>query len=213
MLIDTDITIAYKCFSCGTFDFININLFKLSLRENIVSDCKCGKAKLKLQVLGKAGYRFTVPCIGCGSRHSHVASREKLLNNKITIYTCPETGIKNCFIGKDQAVREFIDGFEKELDGMIDGLGYDSYFENTQVMLDTLNKIHDIAEQGKLHCECGCKNVTVSMLRKGIALKCSSCTRGKFIPAASNNDLKKTLQMDQIVLVAKKSACRYQTKA
>ncbi|MDF2985294.1 MAG: hypothetical protein K0R50_804 [Eubacterium sp.] len=205
MLIDMDITIAYKCFSCGTFDFTRINLFKLFSGENIESVCKCGIARLKIFDSAKDEYILSVPCIGCGSTHRHIMRRDSLLSNNIIIYTCPITGIKNCFIGKDVFVRKFIDNFEKELDGIIDGLGYDSYFDNTRVMLDTLNKIHDIAEKGELYCECGSNDITVSMLRKGIALKCADCNRTKFIPASNNNDLKKILQKDRIILLSKKS--------
>ena len=212
MLIDMELTIAYKCFSCGTFDFTKVNLFKLFLYENIKSCCKCGNAVLKIEKTNRNDFRLLVPCIGCGAEHQHLIRRESLLSNKVIIYTCPITGIKNCFIGKDDSVRKYIDNFEKELDGIIDGLGYDSYFENPQVMLDTLNKIHDIAETGNLRCECGCDQIIVSMLQRGIALKCIKCHRDRFIPASTNNDLKKILQRDKIILLDRKSKMRYQTK-
>lgn len=212
MLIDMDVTIGYKCFSCGTFDFTNINLFNLFLQGSVSSKCRCGGAKLEIHEICKNEYKLTVPCIGCGSKHFHIISREDFINNEVTIYTCPITGIKQSFLGRDAMVRAYIDNFEKELDVMIDGLGYDSYFVNNQVMIDTLNKIHDIAEQGYLHCECGCDDINVSMLKKGIYLKCSNCSGCKFIPAASNNDLKKTLQRVSIVLLEKKSKYNYQTK-
>lgn len=212
MLIDMDVTIAYKCLSCGTFDFTNINLFKLFKHGSVTAKCRCEGAKLDILEVCKNEYKLTVPCIGCGSEHSHIISREELISNNIMIYTCPITGIKQCFVGRDAMVREYIDSFEKELDIMIDGLGYTSYFVNTQVMIDTLNKIHDIAEQSHLHCECGCDDIIVSMLRKGIYLKCSQCSGSKFIPAATNNDLKKTLQRVSIVLFKKKSKYNYQTK-
>ena len=212
MLIDMDVTIAYKCFYCGTFDFTNINLFELYPRNSIISKCRCEGAKLEILELCKNKYKFIIPCIGCGLEHSLIIDREELTGKDIMIYKCPVTGIKQCFIGRDAVVREYIDNFEKELDVMIDGLGYENYFENTQVMLDTLNKIHDIAEQGHLHCECGSDDIKVSMLRKGIYLKCSQCSGNKFISAASNNDLKKTLQKVSIILLEKKSKYNYQSK-
>lgn len=212
MLIDMELTIAYKCFSCGTFDFTKVNLFKLFLNENIKSCCKCGNAILEIKKTNKNEFRLLVPCIGCGAKHQHLIHRESLLGNNVVIYTCPLTGIKNCFIGKDDLVRKFIDNFEKELNGIIDGLGYDSYFANPQVMLDTLNKIHDIAEDGNLHCECGCDEIIVSMFPRGIALKCIKCCREAFIPASTNNDLKEILQRDTITLLTRRSKMRYHTK-
>ncbi len=211
MLIDMDVTIAYKCFSCGTFDFTNINLFKLTLHNSIMSKCRCGAAKLAVLGICKNKFKLTVPCIGCGSEHSHILNREDIISKDITIFTCPETQIKQCFIGKDSVVREYLDKFERELDVMIDGLGYENYFVNNQVMLDTLNKIHDIAEQGQLYCECGCDDIYVTMQRKSIYLKCSQCSGNKFIPAASNNDLKKTLNQVSLLL-EKKAKYSYQIK-
>lgn len=212
MLIDMDITIAYKCFSCGTFDFTRINLFRLFHYQNFESGCKCGNAGMKIYKLNKCEFALNIPCIGCGSQHQHVISRESLLSQNIIIYTCPITGIKNCFIGKDDSVRKFIDNFEKELDGIIDGLGYDSYFDNTQVMFDTLNKIHDIAEKGNLCCSCGSDDIVVSMHRNGIALRCIKCSRDRFIPASTNSDLKKILQREKIILNSRKTKVKYESK-
>ncbi len=203
MLIDLDVTIAYKCSLCGTFDFHRISIFSLAMHKNIMLFCKCGKAHLAVEKTDKSEYSIKVPCIGCGSEHTYTMTREALVGKNIIMKSCPITGIKNCFIGKDYFVRKYIDKFEKELDGIIDGYGYENYFDNTRVMLDTLNRIHDIAEKGHLRCECGNSDITVAMFRKGIGLKCEKCFRGKFIPASNNNDLKRVLQKDRIVLYNK----------
>jgi hypothetical protein len=209
MLIDMDVTIAYKCFCCGMFDFTNINLFKFHRHKSIMPKCRCEGTKLAIIEIYKNTYKITVPCIACGTEHSVMINREDLTSKDIMVYTCPVTNIKQCFIGRDSAVREHVDIFEKELDVIIDGLGYETYFVNTQVMIETLNKIHDIAEQDDLRCQCGCNDIDVSLLRKGIYLKCPQCSGNKFIPAASNNDLKKTIQKVRIILAEKKSKYNY----
>lgn len=205
MLIDMDVTIAYKCFCCGMFDFTNINLFRFHRHKSIAPKCRCEGVKLEIFEMSKNTYRIVVPCIGCGTEHSLIINREDLTSKDIMVYTCPDTNIKQCFIGRDSVVREYVDNFEKELDDIIDGLGYENYFVNTQVMIETLNKIHDIAEQGDLRCQCGCNNINVFLLRKGIYLKCPKCSANKFIHASSNNDLKKTIQKVKIVLGERKS--------
>lgn len=209
MLIDMDVTIAYKCFCCGTFDFTNINLFKFHRHKSIMPKCRCEGTSLDILEICKNTYKIVVPCIGCGTEHSLIVNREELISKNIMVYTCPVTKIKQCFIGRDSVVREYVDNFEKELDDIIDGFGYENYFANTQVMIETLNKIHDIAEQGDLRCQCGCNNIGVSLLRKGIYLKCPQCSGNKFIPASSNNDLKKTIQKAKIILAEKKSKYNY----
>lgn len=205
MLIDMDITIAYKCISCGTFDFISINFFELSMQNSVASKCTCEEAGIRLFQSVKNQYILIVPCIGCGLDHAYKFNREDIFNKDITIYTCPTTGLKQCFIGRDNVVREYVDNFEKELDIIIDGLGYDRYFTNTRVMIDTLNKLHDLAEQNNLHCECGGEDITVTLLKNGVYLKCSKCTGRIFIPASTNNDLKVILRKKSITLNEKKS--------
>lgn len=205
MLIDLDVTIAYKCFSCGSFDFATINLFTLFVQHSFTSKCRCKGAEIRILKASRNEFKLTVPCIGCGAEHAYTISREELINKNIKVYSCPVTGIKQCFIGSDDAVRNHIDSFEKELDVIIDGYGYDNYFANTQVMIDTLNRIHDIAEQGRLYCECGNEDIIATMLKKGIILQCSHCSGSELIPASSNSDLKKTLQKKSILLKVKKS--------
>ncbi|PYG87186.1 hypothetical protein LY28_02324 [Ruminiclostridium sufflavum DSM 19573] len=212
MLIDMDFTIAYKCFCCGTFDFTNINLFKFHRHKSIIPKCRCEGTKLEIFEAGRNTYKIIVPCIGCGEEHELTINREDITGKDIMTYTCPITNIKQCFIGRDSAVREHVDNFEKELDIIIDGLGYENYFINTQVMIETLNKIHDIAEQDGLRCQCGCNDIGVFLLRKGIYLKCHQCSGNKFIPAASNSDLKKTIQRVRIILADRKTKINCQSK-
>jgi hypothetical protein len=204
MLIDMEITIAYKCFSCGTFDFTGINLFKLQHKKQVYK-CVCRESELTIKELDKNQYLLSVPCIGCGLKHSYIIKREDILFKDVSIYLCPVTGLKHCFIGRDNLVRDYIDMYEIEMDIMINSLGYDSYFANNQVMIDTLNKIHDIASNGLLYCECGCGKISVNMLRKGIYLKCSQCSGGKLIPAATNGDLKNILETPRIIIGKRKS--------
>ena len=111
-----------------------------------------------------------------------------------------ETGIQQCFIGKDYIVRRKIDNIEKELDELIDMFGYDSYFKNTRVMFDSLNRVHDIAEQGNLYCECGNEDIELRLLSDKIHLKCNKCHGSISILASTNEDLKKIQTIQSIML-------------
>ncbi len=200
MLIDTNVTIAYKCYSCGTFDFFNTSLFKfLNEKENILT-CRCNNSRITIVSDNARKFKLCAPCMGCGSEHTFVISKKDILSKCVNVMYCPETGMQQCFIGKDEDVRKKIDSLERELDEIINLLGYDSYFSNTQVMFDALNKIHDIAEIGNLFCECGSKEIELLMLSDKIQLKCSKCTGSKIINASSNNDLKDLLLKQQIIL-------------
>jgi hypothetical protein len=203
MLIDMNITIAYKCSLCGTFDFFNISLFKLLKKREYYFACRCSMSGITVILDGSSEYKIKMPCISCGSEHIFSFNRRDLFNRGIKIFYCPETGLQQCVIGNDRDVRQKIDSLEKELDELITMFGYDSYFKNTQVMFDTLNKIHDIAEQGNLCCECGNRDVELTLLPDKIHLKCTKCSCDDVINAASNEDLKLILIKNYVTLIRK----------
>jgi len=200
MIINTDITIAYKCSSCGTFEFFDISLFKLLFKKVCHHQCRCKKSRITVFGGNTKELRITIPCIACGEDHLFIISRKAILDNEVNIFYCPKTGMQQCFVGKDSEVRKKIDTLEKELDELINMFGYDSYFENTQVMFDALNKIHDIAEHGSLYCECGNDDIELVLLSDRILLKCKKCIGNRVVNAASNEDLKHILTKHQIVL-------------
>jgi hypothetical protein len=198
MLIDASVTIAYKCASCGSFEFFNISLFTFLYKKESTFSCRCRKSSIAIMQEGDSGYLIKTPCIGCGSDHIYMLGKKDILLKTLNAFNCPETGMQLCFLGKDEAVRKKVDSLEEEFDELMDMFGYESYFKNTQVMFDSLNRIHDIAEQGNLYCECGCTQIELVLLADRILLKCGKCNASKIIYAASNGDLKELLMMYQI---------------
>ena len=201
MLIDTYVTIAYKCSSCGSFAFFNTSIFSLLYARENSFKCRCGKTSVCVSREGNRDFRVKSPCIGCGSEHIFILERKEIIHRDLNVFHCPVTGMQQCFVGKDHSVRSKIDNLEKELDELIDMFGYDNYFKNTQVMFDSLNKIHDIAEQGNLCCECGSVDIELILLSDRIQLRCKKCTGSRVIKAESNEDLKDILTRQQILLL------------
>lgn len=201
MIIDTSTTIAYKCSFCGAFQFTNVSLFEMSNIKETCFTCRCNGSSLVIAKEGSANYRIVIPCIGCGTDHIYLFSRRELMSRETSVLNCPRTGMQQCFIGSDEDVRKRIDNLEKEFDELINMLGYDNYFVNTQVMFDSLNIIHDIAEKGNLFCECGNNDIELLLLSDRIYLRCKSCSANKIIYASSNEHLKNNLQTKHIILL------------
>jgi len=200
MIIDTSLTIAYKCCSCGTFDFFNISLFRLLQKKHCYFTCRCKKSGFEISGEKHLKQKIKMPCIACGEDHRFELNSREVFTKGVSTFYCPQTGIHLCFVGNDIQVRRKIDNLEKELDKMIDMLGYDNYFINTRVMFDSVNRIHDIAEQGNLVCECGSEDIDLILLSDRIQLKCKKCPGSGIIRAASNEDLKIILRTQQIFL-------------
>lgn len=211
MIINTGITFAYKCSSCGTFQFNNISLFEIPQKEEIVFTCRCKGASLRIKKESPAIFKIVIPCIGCGSSHIYFVSIKEFIAQEIYIFNCPNTGIEQCFIGSDQIVRKKIDNLEREYDELINMLGYDNYFINTQVMFDSLNIIHDIAERGNLFCECGNNDIELLLLSDKIYLRCNLCPGNKIIHASSNEHLKVNLLRNQIMLLVEEQSMDLKT--
>jgi len=200
MLIDTCLTIGYKCNCCGTFEFFNLSLFKLFCMKVYKLNCHCKNSGIIIFTENLREFKIKVPCMACGGDHFFLVSRNEILTKPVNVLHCPQTGIEQCFIGNDEEVRKKIDNHEKELDEMINHFGYESYFINTQVMFDALNRIHDIAEKGNLICECGCSEIDMILLSDKIHLKCNKCFGSEMIMAGSNKDLKELLTKQYILL-------------
>lgn len=200
MIINTSTTVAYKCPSCGTFQFTCVSLFELFFNREHGFACRCNGSLLVAAKDTSSSYKFTIPCISCGTDHMYLVSRKELMTHDIMVFNCPETGMQQFFIGNDRDVREKIDNIEREFDELINMFGYDNYFKNTQVMFDSLNILHDIAEKGNLFCECGNKDIELLLLSDKIYLRCKKCPGSKIIYAASNEHLKENLLIKQILL-------------
>jgi hypothetical protein len=200
MLIDTSITIAYKCTSCGSFEFFNVSMFKLTYKKSCGLTCRCRKSCVTIKQEGESGFLINIPCIGCDNEHTYLITKRSMLLGETIVFNCPETGMQICFIGHDEAVRKKVDSLEKEFDELMDTYGYESYFRNTQVMFDTLNHIHDIALRGNLYCECGISDIELVLLSDCILLRCRKCGGSQRVPAAKNEDLGEVLKKSQLFI-------------
>lgn len=201
MIVDASVTIAYKCSSCGTFEFVNITLFELLSGNERVYNCRCNGSKLVINKGNADSYKIVIPCIGCGDSHVYVLDRKDFIKQDISIFHCPNTGIQQCFVGYDKDVRKRVDVLEKEFDELMNMFGYDNYFSNTQVMFDSLNIIHDIAAKGNLFCECGNEDIELLLLSDKIYLRCNKCPASKIIYASTNEHFRENLKLNQILLL------------
>jgi hypothetical protein len=175
-------------------------MFTLIYKKNYSLTCRCGKSSIIIKQEGENSFFISIPCIGCDNEHTYLFTRRSILLGEPVVFNCPETGMQICFIGRDEAVRGKVDSLEEEFDELIDAYGYESYFRNTQVMIDTLNRIHDIALNGNLLCECGDADIDLVLLNDCVLLRCNRCGGSKSIPAARNSDLKELHVMSQILI-------------
>ncbi len=155
MIINRSSTIAYKCPVCGSIEFDDISIFDFSGKKEYTLMCGCEDSSVSLTMKRNKQCAITVPCIACNEIHMFTIPTNALWNNNIMNFSCPNTGVELCFIGKDDIVRTSVDDYEIQMDSLLNDIGYDDDFLNNTVMLNTIDRIHDIAGKGNLLCQCG----------------------------------------------------------
>lgn len=200
MLIKQTRIITYVCPACGLTHFETISLFNFSGKSEVVVSCKCGKSQLKLVTKDYKAYNVSVPCMGCGNQHNYTLGFHEMWVKPINIMKCKQNKLEFCLVGNDNEVRKELDILEKEKDLVASNIGFEKSFSNSKVMLEAVNRVHDIAEQDNIICECGCKDISVYMLEDKIILHCTRCSGIEVIAAKDNFDLKNIMQKQQIVL-------------
>ncbi len=200
MIINKNSTIAYKCPVCGSIEFDDVSIFDFSGKREHTITCGCKDSSVNLTMKRNKQCTIAVPCIACSETHAFTIPTNALWNNNIMSFSCPNTGMGLCFIGKDDIVRTSVDDYEIQMDLLLNDIGYDDDFLNNTVMLNTIDRIHDIAGKGNLLCQCGSHDIELEVLYDCVALMCNKCQTCEVINARTNKDLKETQERESIIL-------------
>lgn len=203
MLVTTKTTLALRCAGCGRLDVHHLSLFDFSGGRTVRVTCSCGAHKL---TVGQKGHQVWLqfPCPLCNSTHFLYFPRGTFWSPELKQIACPETGLDVGFFGLDRELpgAPFPDaGFDstaEEAQELVEQAGFDDYFDNPQVMYEMLNRLHDLAENGKVRCLCGNPDVQVEVLPDRIELTCPSCGRWRPLEAESDQDLAKLDQFENL---------------
>ena len=188
MIVSTRTTVALRCVECGKLDFHDLSLFSFARTKALKFPCACGRHKF---TVGAKGNRFWLQfsCPLCESTHFLYFPRAEFWDPEVKDITCSETGADVGFFGLDKDVREFAQADNRRaLEAAAEELG-DDYFISPEVMYETLNRVHDLAEEGELSCLCGNFNVEIDILPDRLELHCPQCGRWRLVRAENEEDL------------------------
>lgn len=199
MMVRKEQTIVFQCANCGGFYFDTISLFKFSGKKEEYINCKCGKNSIKI-VLKDKKISILVSCFLCSEIHIYTFSMEQLFSDKLKTLQCPRKNMKIGFIGKDDSVRNALDSYENLLNSILKEMGIPELCKNIEVAIESINYIHDLAELGKITCECGNNKVEMDVFTNALKLRCSSCGNEISLLTRNNEDLKNIQAQSNIVL-------------
>lgn len=189
MIVPTEFVVAMRCAFCGKLDFHPVSRFMLTKAAQYKVTCTCGTPKLIIGTKNRHQYWLQAPCVLCETNHLYYYTSTQLWQNEVSFLYCNDTSVELGFFGPDQKVRTLAENYEHNLESLIDGLGYDDYFCDPEIMFEVLNCIHDIAEAGFLYCECGSYQVEIDIFPDKIELQCKNCKTRNLIQAKNEADL------------------------
>ncbi|SFQ98282.1 hypothetical protein [Desulfoscipio geothermicus] len=208
MIIVTDTLLAMRCPECGKLDYHTISRFAFSGCKNVEIKCSCGTVKLNITTKNRKNYWLQVPCVVCETKHLRTFSGKMLWSGEVNYLFCQETGLELGYIGPGEEVRVLALAHEETMEALADELDReDEYFNNSDIMYEVLNSLHDIAEQGALYCQCGNRDVEVDIFPDRLELHCKDCDSVNIIYAETEEDLRVIKEVETIELTQNGFEC------
>lgn len=191
MLINTKLFIAFKCNECDHVQIFEIYIFWLLNKGNNILRCNCTNSYIKIIKINEDRFKLAVYCSKCEHTHMFLLSKRALINKEVFVLYCPNSKLELCLIGNnEEKLLNKLDKIEEDKENFVSKkLNLRNYFTNSKVMFESLGKINNIIKSGKLVCKCGSKDISVTMLKDKLVLKCRKCLAKKEIKAETNKDL------------------------
>lgn len=188
MVINTVSTLALYCSRCGKIEVHEISHFTLQRSIGRRFICSCGQIQAVASSAASHQYLFSIPCVICETTHLISIDKQLLGQEGMNKLYCPQENIELGFVGERKVVEQTITADLDEIDRLITDMENDDFVQNPQIMFEIINKVHDIAEKGRLYCHCGRSAIEADILPDCIELKCTYCGGRTIIPAQTEQD-------------------------
>lgn len=200
MLIKFATTTALSCPACGRLEREEVNIFELPVGQIKKLSCSCGAEKASLKRKENSKIEINYFCLHCNKAHRILISSQNFWHAEtLTPLPCPETGLNPGFFGPSELLNSAVEKEKEELELMAAELGFDD-FKNPDLMLQTLDIIHDFAADQALYCECGSDDINVELFSDKIQLSCNRCGAYLNIAAVDKIDLKNLKELNKVQL-------------
>ena len=171
MVIETERSLAMRCPACGKLNHQVFSLFELSGSRTLKVHCNCGFTLLVIGTRDHKKYTLQTFCVVCEMTHITICSAKELWCQDQTELFCPDTGVELGLIGNRAIVREAIRKEQTPLQVLLQSSEYNEFFENGEVM----TALQDLADQGRLYCQCGNANIDIDIYPERVELHCPEC--------------------------------------
>lgn len=202
MVIDTTTTLALYCSHCGKIHLHTVCRFSLHADKQAELCCSCGHMQARVAPARKGQFFLTLYCQLCHKQHVLCVSyRQSGVSEPRKLY-CAKNNLELGFAGDRELIERTLEQHRYAVNHALpDQSGNDGADnENSQVLLEVLNKVHDIAENGGVHCSCGSSAIRARVLASCIELRCQACGASVTLDARNEMDLARLADIKTIHL-------------
>lgn len=202
MIVKATWAMALYCQRCGKLHIHDISYFE-PLAHTVCLRCSCGYQQAVLARTVPGCFALSIPCVVCDSVHYETFASKKLVRIRAEKIYCAKDHFELGYVGKRERIEEIL-AFNKHEFASLGWENSEEQMEKQQVLLDVLNRLHDIAELGGIDCPCGKAAISADIVGSSVILECSHCGSYYIVPAKAECDLKKLIAVDEIELLQKR---------
>lgn len=191
MVINATSTFALYCQRCSKIQMHDISHFSINKKVRELK-CSCNHIQAKISRLGSRQLLLSIPCVVCQSTHHIYIELKKLLHTKLDKVYCCKDNFELGYLGDRKAINETLADQKRECENLIretDSTYFEEYPGKHHIILDVLNKVHDIAELGGVYCRCGSEKVEADIVADCIVLECLQCGGYYVMSAQTEQDV------------------------
>ncbi|MEW6523184.1 MAG: hypothetical protein AB1445_06360 [Bacillota bacterium] len=197
MLIHTGTNVAMRCAKCSSVNVSQVSLFALSPHRASIAHCRCGARLFSMEREGRILYLRT-RCRSCGEAHEFPFDARSFCQETWHEVACPVGGHPLAIVGQ-VAQGKAVAALPEEPPALDQDVA-DEYFEDPEIMYQTLNHLHDLAGGGGVSCRCGSPSAEVEIFPDRVVLRCASCGRYWMMHARDQNDLARLKKLPNITM-------------
>lgn len=198
VLVHTGWSIALYCQRCGKIQIHDISYFAPQNKPKPLR-CSCNHTQAVLARDASNRYFLQIPCGVCKAVYEKQMHLRYLQNLKFEKIYCKKDHFELGYIGKRKFIAEVLDFNQREFKEL--AAASDEPIEQQQILLDVVNRVHDMAEQGNIVCPCGSEAIKAGLVGDTLFLECVRCGCYRAVAAKTEADLLRLHQLDCIELV------------
>ena len=189
MLIRDACGLALYCQQCGSIHIHDVPYFPDERQLRLLCE-SCGHEKARLLRLSRGRVAIDVSCVVCGTENRFVYALRRLRHVGLEKIYCTTDRFELGYIGRRRRIEELMRFNQAEFEALHPHDGK-NFIEKQRILLEALNRIHDLARAGEIVCPCGCEELAVDIRGSRIVLECEHCGSFCVVRAENAGDLEK----------------------